>query len=100
MQFDKHGWRNRNRLKGPKGAIWLTVPVFHSGRTGQSILDLEAMTAGLATQAFVDRRAILCGFAGSKCRWLDIEYASGEPHPFSVKRLTDIPLRLQQLADV
>jgi hypothetical protein len=41
VQFDKHGWRNRNRVKGPKGAVWLTVPVFHSGRTGQSILDVE-----------------------------------------------------------
>jgi WbqC-like protein family len=41
VQFDKHGWRNRNRVKGPKGAIWLTVPVLHSGRSGQSILDVE-----------------------------------------------------------
>jgi hypothetical protein len=40
------------------------------------------------------------GFAGSKWRWLDIEYASSELHPFSVKRLTDIPLRLRELADV
>jgi hypothetical protein len=41
VQFDKHGWRNRNRLKGPNGAVWLTVPVLHSGRSGQSILDAE-----------------------------------------------------------
>jgi len=41
VQFDKHGWRNRNRVKGPKGAIWLTVPVLHRGRKGQSILDVE-----------------------------------------------------------
>jgi hypothetical protein len=41
VQFDKHGWRNRNRVKGPKGAIWLTVPVLHHGRMGQSILDVE-----------------------------------------------------------
>jgi hypothetical protein len=41
VQFDKHGWRNRNRLKGPKGAVWLTVPVRHSGRAGQTILDVE-----------------------------------------------------------
>ena len=41
VQFDKHGWRNRNRVKGPKGAIWLTVPVFQRGRAGQSILDVE-----------------------------------------------------------
>jgi hypothetical protein len=40
------------------------------------------------------------GFAGSKCRWLDIEYRSSELRPFSVKRLTDIPMRLRQLADV
>lgn len=41
VQFDKHGWRNRNRVKGPKGAIWLTVPVLHHGRAGQSILEVE-----------------------------------------------------------
>lgn len=41
VQFDKHGWRNRNRIKGPKGAVWLTVPVLHSGRSGQSLLDVE-----------------------------------------------------------
>jgi WbqC-like protein family len=41
VQFDKHGWRNRNRVKGPKGAIWLTVPVLHRGRAGQPILDVE-----------------------------------------------------------
>jgi hypothetical protein len=41
VQFDKHGWRNRNRVKGPKGAVWLTVPVLHSGRFGQSILDVQ-----------------------------------------------------------
>jgi hypothetical protein len=41
VQFDKHGWRNRNRVKGPNGTIWLTVPIRHSGRTGQSILEVE-----------------------------------------------------------
>src|SRR5258708_29729829 len=41
VQFDKHGWRNRNRVKGPKGAVWLTVPALHGGRGPQSILDVE-----------------------------------------------------------
>ena len=41
VQYDKHGWRNRNRLKGPRGPVWLTVPVLHSGRTGQSITEVE-----------------------------------------------------------
>jgi hypothetical protein len=41
VQFDKHGWRNRNRVKGAKGPVWVTVPIRHSGRSGQSILDVE-----------------------------------------------------------
>lgn len=41
VQFDKHGWRNRNQVKGPKGASWLTVPILHAGRFGQTVLDVE-----------------------------------------------------------
>jgi hypothetical protein len=41
VQFDKNGWRNRNRIKGPMGATWLTVPVRQSGRAGQAIMDVE-----------------------------------------------------------
>ena len=44
VQFDKHGWRNRNRIKGPKGPIWLTVPILHSGRSKQTILEVEIDT--------------------------------------------------------
>lgn len=32
VQFDKHGWRNRNRIKSPDGPHWLTVPVRHAGK--------------------------------------------------------------------
>lgn len=32
VQFDKHGWRNRNRIKTPAGPLWLTVPVLHHGQ--------------------------------------------------------------------
>ncbi len=41
VQFDKHGWRNRNRIKTPAGAQWLTVPVLDRGRHGQRILEAE-----------------------------------------------------------
>lgn len=42
VQFDKHGWRNRNRIKSPKGEPhWLTVPVRHSGLGFPAILDVE-----------------------------------------------------------
>jgi hypothetical protein len=27
VQYDKHGWRNRNRIKTANGVQWLTVPV-------------------------------------------------------------------------
>lgn len=27
VQYDRHGWRNRNRIKTPRGPQWLTIPV-------------------------------------------------------------------------
>jgi len=30
VQYDKHGWRNRNRIKAAQGPQWLTVPVHFS----------------------------------------------------------------------
>jgi WbqC-like protein family len=38
VQFDKNGWRNRNRVKSPQGPHWLTVPV--RGGLGQTIIDV------------------------------------------------------------
>jgi hypothetical protein len=32
VQFDKHGWRNRNRVKTAQGTQWLTVPVLTHGQ--------------------------------------------------------------------
>jgi len=39
VQFDKHGWRNRNRIKTPAGPLWLTVPVLHHGQGQPKILE-------------------------------------------------------------
>jgi len=41
VQYDKHGWRNRNRVKTVTGVQWLTVPVRHGGLGRQRILDVE-----------------------------------------------------------
>ena len=41
VQYDKHGWRNRNRIKTQAGPLWLTVPIRHSGLGPQRILDAE-----------------------------------------------------------
>jgi hypothetical protein len=40
-QFSKHGFQNRNRVKTPAGAAYLTVPVFHAGRSDQRIEEVE-----------------------------------------------------------
>lgn len=31
VQYDDRGWRNRNKLKTPKGTQWLTIPVHSKG---------------------------------------------------------------------
>ena len=31
VQYDKHGWRNRNRIKTANGPVWLTIPVLKKG---------------------------------------------------------------------
>lgn len=41
VQYDKHGWRNRNRVKSPSGPIWLSVPVLTKGRWGQLVNQVE-----------------------------------------------------------
>lgn len=38
VQYDKHGWRNRNRIKTPTGSQWLTIPVFNKGNTTNNLL--------------------------------------------------------------
>ena len=34
VQYDKHGWRNRNQIKTASGKKWLTIPVHSAGVTG------------------------------------------------------------------
>jgi len=41
VQYDRDGWRNRNRIKTAQGTRWLTVPVQTRGKFGQRILDVK-----------------------------------------------------------
>ena len=42
VQYDKHGWRNRNQIKSPQGKQWLTIPVHSAGVTqGIGIKDVK-----------------------------------------------------------
>lgn len=38
VQYDKHGWRNRNVIKTASGLQWLTVPTHAHGNVEQGIL--------------------------------------------------------------
>jgi hypothetical protein len=40
VQFDKNGWRNRNRIKTSQGWQWLSVPVLLKGRNFPIIKDV------------------------------------------------------------
>lgn len=51
VQFVKQSWQQRNRILGPKGLEWLTVPVFTSGRFGQKIFDVE-----IRSECFPDKQ--------------------------------------------
>ena len=37
VQYDKHGWRNRNRIKTAAGVQWLTIPVFTRGVVAEGV---------------------------------------------------------------
>ena len=41
VQYDKNGWRNRNRIKTAQGLQWLSVPVLQKNRNDQKICDVE-----------------------------------------------------------
>ena len=41
VQFDKHSWRNRNKIKTANGTQWVTVPVLVTGKFGQKILETK-----------------------------------------------------------
>lgn len=41
VQYDKNSWRNRNQIRVPQGAMWLTVPVLIKGFFGQSIREVK-----------------------------------------------------------
>lgn len=41
VPYDKHGWRNRNRVKTANGVVWLTVPVLGSLKEGLLIREVR-----------------------------------------------------------
>ena len=56
VQYDKHGWRNRNRIKSPLGSQWLTIPVHSRGVTthGTPIKDIRIVQGNSWTRKHWD----------------------------------------------
>lgn len=45
VQYDKHGWRNRNRVKTAQGSKWITIPVLSRGNVSEGLLLKDAKIA-------------------------------------------------------
>jgi len=45
VQYDKHGWRNRNRIRSTNGTQWLTIPVISKGCVAGGTLIKDVFTA-------------------------------------------------------
>lgn len=77
MQYTRRDWRNRNQIKTPQGAQWLTVPVRVGGRFHQRIRETEIdgvewAAAHWKTLAQNYRRA---PYFGEIAEWLEPLYA-------------------------
>lgn len=80
VQYDKRGWRNRNRIKTAQGTRWLTIPVKSRGAQVEHTPINEILTDGddwarthLATLRHVYARA---PFFGDYAEWLERIYAA------------------------
>ncbi len=41
VQFEKNSYTNRNRIMGPNGPMWITIPVSLKGHTDSTIKDIQ-----------------------------------------------------------
>jgi hypothetical protein len=48
VQYTRRDWRNRNRIKGKAGELWLTIPVSSKGKYEQRIDETEIADPGWA----------------------------------------------------
>jgi hypothetical protein len=98
-QFVKGHWQNRNRVCGPKGPAWLTIPVVTAGQLGQAIEDVMVSDAGWAGKHWSKLETCYAGspFFADLCGKIRPLYeAAGQ-----CRRLTDInEIFLRGLADL
>lgn len=89
VQYTKNDWRNRNRIKGPNGPQWLTVPIyFHLG-------DMIKDVALPVNKRWVKTHVKSLQFAYAKAKYFDdyfprIKELIEAPH----ERLIDLDMAL------
>jgi hypothetical protein len=81
VQFEKNSFTNRNRIKGPNGPFWLTVPVRQKGHLEGTLQTLEIDGA----QAWREKhlKAIALSYArapGFAAKFARLEALYGEAH--------------------
>jgi len=89
VQFERHSWQHRNRIKGPAGEILLSVPV---RRTGLATLICEAEIADRRALPKMLRTIEQCY---ARAKHLDeVRFELGEVFSPDDDRLLDLLLRL------
>lgn len=68
VQYEKNGRQNRNQVKSPEGAAWLTIPVRR--RSGQRIAEVE-IAEGRALRRHAETLAANYGRTPGYRRWRD-----------------------------
>jgi hypothetical protein len=66
VQYDKHGWRNRNQIKTAQGKQWITIPV-HSGGATEGLLIKDAKIDWSRPWAANHWKALTFAYAKAPC---------------------------------
>lgn len=64
VQYTRRDWRNRNRVKGPDGPVWLTIPVRTRGAYRQTIDAVEIADPAWAESHWATLRRL---YAAAPC---------------------------------
>lgn len=98
VQYDKGGWRNRNRIKTPLGTKWLTIPVRKRGVVSRKI-PINAISAADEAWARKHLDALRRSYAEAPYfdgEWLERMFASPPPllAEFTIATTIELAARL------
>jgi hypothetical protein len=92
VQYTKNDWRNRNLIKTPQGAQWLTIPVKSKGKFGQTIKNTE-----LNDQRWADQHLKSLVLNYRKAPHFTAIYSLIEPlYKSSYQTISEVNLRFMQ----